>query len=194
MRIRNTIWLIVFIGLGCLLSGCGGMETRWHLRKGYRYFDQGKHEEAIAAFKKVIEIDPQNAHAHFILGETYRLKGKAEEALAAFQQAIQIGVDPNVTPEWTNQCQGMIYLTQGKLDDAVTEFQQVIKFNPEDAESYYDLAHVYSRKNEPNKAIEYLQKAFEMNEFLIHLHHTNQHPDFDNIRQTPEYQQLINSY
>ena len=158
MRIRNTIWLIVFIGLGCLLSGCGGMETRWHLRKGYRYFDQGKHEEA----------------------------------LAAFQQAIQIGVDPNVTPEWTNECQGMIYLTQGKLDDAVTEFQQVIKFKPENAESYYDLAHVYSRKNEPNKAIEYLQKAFEMNEFLIHLHHINQHPDFDNIRQTPEYQQLIN--
>ena len=56
MGIRNTIWLIVFIGLGCLLSGCSY---------------QDELEKEIAKYQKEIQIDPKNADAHFNLRVVY---------------------------------------------------------------------------------------------------------------------------
>ena len=58
MRIRNTIWLVVFISLGCLLSGCGTSMMLIHMFQGDMYWGQGKYEEAIAKYQKVIEVDP----------------------------------------------------------------------------------------------------------------------------------------
>ena len=115
-----------------------------------------------------------------------------EEALAKFRQAMRIGVDPNIAPAWVNECQGGIYLIQGKLDKALTEFQQVTAIDPENASGYYNLACLYSLKNEPQLAIESLQKVIDLDKSFIEFSKTD--PDLENIRQTPEYQQLINSY
>ena len=100
-------------------------------------------------------------------------------------------VDPDITPAWMNECQGGIYLIQGKLDKALTEFQQVTAIEPDDASGYYDIARVFFLKNEPKLAVESLQKAIDSDKSLIEWSKTD--TNLDNIRQTPEYQQLINS-
>ena len=96
----------------------------------------------------------------------------------------------------------MIYLTQDKLDDAITEFQQAIQIGIEidsaNTWSYYNLACVYSLKNEQQKALESLQKVIDLDKRFFYnstfrIGYSKTDPDFDNIRQTPEYQQLINS-
>ena len=266
MRIRNTIWLIVFIGLGCLLSGCSETEAEKHFRQGHEYYSQGEYKQAIAEYQKVIEIDPNNllglfllgacyklqgelddaitkyqqtlridpnyavahiglgsiyykqgkyeqaiakclhvislppdpmfgilpiANAHLSLGYIYRKQGKLNNAIAELRQAMKTEVNPDVEPAWTNQCQGGIYLTQGQLDDAISEYQQVVKVNPKGVYAHYNLACVYSLKNEPQLAIGSLQKAIDLDKSYIESSKTD--PDFDNIRQTPEFQQLINS-
>ena len=48
MKVLKIVLLVVFIGLGCLLSGCGEMEAKKHFRQEYEYSQQGKLEEAIA--------------------------------------------------------------------------------------------------------------------------------------------------
>ena len=60
------------------------------------------------------------------------------------------------------------------------------------ASGYYDLARVYSLKNEHKLAVESLQKAIDLDKSKIEFSKTD--PDLDNIRQTPEFQQLIDSY
>ena len=170
-----------------------------HLGLGYIYHIQGKYEQSVAKYQHVIDLlpdkvygNPTIAYAHSNLADIYRRQGKVEEALEKLRQAMQIEIDPDIAPAWVNECQGMIYLIQGKLDEALSESQQVVKVNPKEGYAHYSLACVYSLKNEPKLAIESLQKAFDLDKSLIESSKTD--PDFDNIRQTPEYQQLINSY
>ena len=108
-----------------------------------------------------------------------------------FGQAMRIKVDLDIAPAWVNGCQGHIYLIQDKLDNALTEFRQVIKIEPDNASGHYDLARVYSLKNEPKLAVEFLQKAIDLDKSKIEFSKID--PDLDNIRQTPEFQQLIDS-
>ena len=56
MKVLKIVLLVVFIGLGCLLSGCSY---------------QDELEKEIAKYQKEIQIDPKNADAHFNLRVVY---------------------------------------------------------------------------------------------------------------------------
>ena len=61
--------------------------------------------------------------------------------------------------------------------------------NPNYAQAHYHLAHIYSLKNEKEQAIEWLQKAIFLDISWIGASKTDS--DFDNIRRSSEFQQLI---
>ena len=107
---------------------------------------------------------------------------------------VEIGL--NVTTGHFNL--GEIYKEQGKLDDAIDEFKKVIEIEPRGTEAPYNLACVYSLKNQPKLAIEYLQKTIDKLPKPIDpddfIEFSKTDPDLENIRQTPEFQQLIDSY
>ena len=52
--------------------------------------DQKKLDEAIAGYRKAIEIDPKHAVAHYNLGLALREQKKLDEAIAAYRKAIEI--------------------------------------------------------------------------------------------------------
>ena len=107
--------------------------------------------------------------AYINLGDIYIQQGKVEEALPKFQQEMQVEIALSIAPTWVNECQGMIYLTQGKLNDAGTEFRQVIELDPNNTMVHYNLACVYSLKNELKLAVESLQKAIKLDKSYIEL-------------------------
>src|SRR5215472_12944629 len=55
--------------------------------------DQGKLEEAIAAYRQAIRIKPDFAEAYSNLGNSLSDQGKIDEAIAAYRQAIRIRPD-----------------------------------------------------------------------------------------------------
>src|SRR5262249_35734033 len=55
--------------------------------------DQGKLEEAIAAYRQAIRIKPDFAEAYSNLGNSLSDQGKVDEAIAAYRQAIGIRPD-----------------------------------------------------------------------------------------------------
>ena len=87
---------------------------------------------------------------------------------------------------------GEFYKERGKLDDALAEFKKVIEIEPKNGWGYYSVSCVYSLKKETKQAVEFLQKAIDLNESFIE--YSRGDPDFDNIRPTPEFQQLVDSY
>jgi superkiller protein 3 len=56
-------------------------------------FKQKKLDEAIAAYRKVIQLDPQNVYAYNDLGNALKDQKKLDEAIAAYRKAIEL--DPN---------------------------------------------------------------------------------------------------
>ena len=55
--------------------------------------DQGKLDEAIAAYRQAIGLKPELAEAHSNLGIALEDQGKLDEAVAAYRQAISIKPD-----------------------------------------------------------------------------------------------------
>jgi superkiller protein 3 len=59
----------------------------------------GRVEEAIEAFHKAIELDPQYPYAWSNLGDRYVELGRLEEAGAAFQERIRLSADDALSGE-----------------------------------------------------------------------------------------------
>jgi tetratricopeptide (TPR) repeat protein len=81
---------------------------------GYRLQMAGKLDEAIAAYRRSIEVHP-TAEAHTYLGWTYSFQERFDEAMAECQRAIEID------PEFGNPYNdiGVYLMRRDRLDEAV---------------------------------------------------------------------------
>ena len=69
---------------------------------GVALYDQGKYDEAVKAFDKAIEINPQYEAAWVGKGTTLGSQGKYDEAVAkAFDRAIEI--NPQYADAWAGK-------------------------------------------------------------------------------------------
>ncbi|NES87982.1 tetratricopeptide repeat protein [Okeania sp. SIO2B9] len=57
---------------------------------------EGKLDDAVAAYREAIALNPDFSHAHHNLGEALVKVGQIEEAIAAFGQAVAITFDLSV--------------------------------------------------------------------------------------------------
>ena len=55
---------------------------------GDTYYDMGEHEKAVPYFQKAIQINPNHANAHLLLGLSYRALNRGEEARVTIQKNI----------------------------------------------------------------------------------------------------------
>ena len=57
---------------------------------GNAFFDSNRFDQAITAYKKSLELDPDNANVWTDMGVMYRRNGQPEKAIEAFNKAIEI--------------------------------------------------------------------------------------------------------
>ena len=89
---------------------------------GNELAQQGRTEEAIAAYKKAIELEPDLAIAHSNLGNMLLRHEKFAEAVAAYHLAIEL--EPQLAIAHTNL--GNILLYQGKTEAAIAAYETAI--------------------------------------------------------------------
>ncbi len=125
---------------------------------GLALYYQGKLDEAIAAYQKAIEIDPDYADAYYNIGIALRKQGKLDEAIAAYQKAIEI--DPDYADAYYNI--GIALRKQGKLDEAIAAYQKAIEIDPDYAKAYYNIGIALRKQGKLEEAIAAYQKAIEI--------------------------------
>ena len=64
-----------------------------YLNIGDTYYDMGEHEKAIPHFQKAVQLDPNNANAHLLLGLAYRALKRVEEARVQFKETLELEPD-----------------------------------------------------------------------------------------------------
>ncbi len=87
---------------------------------------------------------------------------------------------------------GLAYAIQGNYNLAIESLQKAISIDPEYAKAHYNLALVSSLQKEIELSIQHLRKAIDLDRRFVELVKTDN--NFDNIREAPEFQNLINSY
>ena len=80
--------LLTLVLLLVAMSGCRGdiqAKKASHMQKGDAYVATQKYDEAIIEFKNAVQLDPNDAQAHYKLGLAHLKKGGLADLQKAFQ-------------------------------------------------------------------------------------------------------------
>lgn len=129
-----------------------------HNNKGVELAEQGRFEEAIAAFNRAIEIYPKYENAHNNLGLALGSQKQFSEAAVEFQHALAI--NPQNIETYNNL--GIALGSQGKFSQAIAAFRQAIEIQPDDPNSHQNLGVAFWSQGKKPEAVTSLQKAREL--------------------------------
>lgn len=90
--------------------------------------EASNHDVAITHLKRAIEIAPDNARAHYMLGAEHAEIGMFEQAIADMQYAINLGLD---LPTAHFQL-GLLYVSSGCVREAIEAWAPLDKLAPND--------------------------------------------------------------
>jgi tetratricopeptide (TPR) repeat protein len=135
----------------------------------------GRLEEAASAYKRILELVPENAAAHSLLGEVYLELSGPMEALAEIEQEKDL--------YWRLPGQAMAYHALGNkresdalLDEFIAKYQ---------AGGAYNIAQVFAFRGQVDQAFKWLEQAYIQHDgglFLVKVD-----PLLRNLRQDPRY-------
>ena len=150
---------------------------------------EGRHEEALGAYRKSIEIDPQHGDAYNNIATLYHENGKLNEAIRWYHEALhwypdydeiyinlgdahfqkgEIGTAAQMfekalgideTKGSTWSNYGLILIEERRLKEAAIAYGKAIELSPELAEPYNNLGNVLCAQGKHELALERYQQA-----------------------------------
>jgi Flp pilus assembly protein TadD len=139
----------------------------------YRLFDsvvelgeKGQWEAAVAGWRNVLEIEPENAKAHNNLAAALLQRGALDEAIAHFRKATQI--KPGFDRAHFNL--GIAFYQKKDLDQAIAHWRETVAINPEFTEAFSLLGIALAQGGKLDEAIACFQRALELNPKFTEVH------------------------
>ncbi len=102
-------------------------------------FEEGKLEEAIYHYNKIILLKPDYAEAYYNRGTVYIELGHYRKAVQDYTEAIRI--NPDFILAYFNR--GMVYSKLGRYQPAIKDYNEVIRLAPDYADAYNNRGAVY---------------------------------------------------
>ncbi|MBW4663455.1 MAG: tetratricopeptide repeat protein [Chroococcus sp. CMT-3BRIN-NPC107] len=103
---------------------------------GLSYRANERYDDAIAAFKKSVALEPQNASGRVLLGWTQHLAGQEKAAAQSLLPVIYN--DPQYVPAFN--ALGIVYLVNGDVAAAVVTHTWAAMLKPNNEIAYYNLS------------------------------------------------------
>ena len=125
-------------------------ESEAWFQKGLELEESGAPvEDAVDAYRKVLDLNPGAAGALVNLGTIYYRLHKFEEAEKYYLAAIE--ADPEYPLAQFNL--GNLYDEQGRFPEAVDFYRRALELNPQYADAHFNLALLCERQGEAMKAV-----------------------------------------
>ncbi len=196
--------LASFAGLGCLLviSGCAEKidSPEEFVQVAYRHERAGEFPEAVAAYKKSLELNPNQPTTWYDLGVSYAAMDKMPEAIEAYSKSIEI--DQSSARPFNNRATAYARLKQydkaiadcdraieldtndflawrnrglakhdkGDLDSAITDYDESIRINGKVAETYHYRGNVFLDQKKYSRALEDFEQAILLEDGMAAAH------------------------
>lgn len=128
-------------------------------KNGLKLKDQGKFNEAIAAFKKAITLNKLYDSAYLQLSLVYAGISKTDSAVITLKNALK------AKPSFANGyvALGNVYRDyKNNTDEALINYLKALKLDSTNKLNYYNIAWSYNAKTNYREAIKYAVKALEI--------------------------------
>ena len=157
-RCSSLLFLLAAI---LITAGCthhkpieGRIATNWS-EIGRQAVKAKRWNEALNAYNKAIEVNPNDASAYNHRGLVYHNLDKNNLAIADYDKAVEL--NPEYGDAFNNRGKTLAGLSDYK--QAILNYDRAIELNQKNADAYYNRGYAYSRLGNSTYANQDLKKA-----------------------------------
>jgi tetratricopeptide (TPR) repeat protein len=164
----EKMFVFIFIGLAvlCVLAmgqvliipAIGQSSASDWVDNGMRLYSQGKYFDALQAYDKAIELDPNNARAWHCKCIALTSRGKYDEAIKACDKALEL--DPKDAKAWATKASALNSL--GRNEESIQASEKAIELDPKLAMAWVCKGNALGSQGKNDQAIEAFDKALEI--------------------------------
>ena len=121
-----------------------------------------QNDEAEAAYKKAIDVNPKSAAAYDGLAALYNTTGRLELAGDAAAKAMEIHGASGGGDATSAYNAGAIMMNSGKVAEAKAQFQRAIQLDPTMAEAHFQLGMTFINEGNVGEAIKSLDQYLSL--------------------------------
>lgn len=134
-----------------------------YMRKGSTLIKEKNFADAVAAFKEVVNLDPDNGQAFLLLGQATLQTGDADAAVEALKKASELGQEAKAGKLIANTYlkKGQALLKAGKNADAIAALEESNKY-VESANAYKLIASALTKSGKTQDSIAAYKKYLEI--------------------------------
>ena len=128
-------------------------EALKYYTEGMRFYRLADLEKVVSLMEEAVSIDPEFAMAYVRMATAYEFLGRLSKQKSAIRKAFEL-ID-RVSVRETYNIQGEFYRTSYKTHDkAIAAYHKLLELYPDDIEGNNNLAMLYDKIGELDKAIE----------------------------------------
>ncbi len=159
--------------LAARLRALGGSDwsvrARWAVTLGYladKLRGEGKAAQAVAVYRKALEVEPGNPRTYVNLGLAYADAGDLAQAVAQYERSLAI--DPAQPLTLVN-----LGIARAGLSDnggAIQAYRRALALNASDPLAWFNLANIYLQQSNPDSAAPGYERAAQLDPSLSLAH------------------------
>jgi TolB-like protein/Flp pilus assembly protein TadD len=134
-----------------------------HNEIGIFYGQEGRSDESIAQFRRVIELTPESGIGYDNLGNTLLSMGELEQARRVFEESPE-------PSRWTYENRALVNYYLGDFGKAIDDLRRAVELAPNNYKTWGDLADAYRHAGNADKARDAYEKAIELAEQALTIY------------------------
>jgi tetratricopeptide (TPR) repeat protein len=143
-----------------------GTKVAFHNNLGAAYRALGKAAEAIACYRRALELNPKLAETYNNLGNALKNQGNSHEAVACWRRAVEL--KPDYAEPHSNL--GNALMDQGSTHEAVACYRRALELKPNLAETYSNLGNALKNLGNSHEAVACYRRALELKPDMAEMH------------------------
>jgi Tfp pilus assembly protein PilF len=151
---------------------------------GWQFYLDHHDDQAVEQLLKVLEIDPKFTPARRTLEEVYARMGKHKEAVAERERALSLSGSPELAASIEED-----YVKSGYRGVLKSWLAGLTELSKHGYVSPYSIAQTYARLGEKDKALTWLEMAYEQHDSK--LPPIAVEPMFEGMRSDPRFRSLV---
>lgn len=156
-RVGGSLLLLAAV---LLAAGCADREAQLaeHLQRGDRYLEGEQYEEAVIEYKSALQLDPNQAGAHYGLARAFLAQKKVKDAYWELGETVRL--DPDNRKARLEL--GALERLAGRPEAALEQADAVLAAEPDNVKALLLRARSLEQLKRPQEARAALEKAVEV--------------------------------